>query len=331
MPFARLSVIIPNFNYERFVGAAIDSALALDWPDVEVVVVDDGSTDNSLEVIRSYGDRIRVLAIENSTQRVAVNRGFAATTGDVIVVLDADDVLPPELPSRLAQVWGPAVSKVQFRMQRIDESGMPIGTPFPAFDPPPTPAQVRLWATATTAYPTPPGSANAYARWFLDRLMPVGAEVGAAADSAPLACAPFLGDVVTVPEVTVSYRRHAGNDSTLTADPERFPREVRRAQARWRAAGNICGGGLDERALFRSRELLQLRVAAVRMTPGPPPLPGDSRLRMAADAVTSARHPGPEGWSTRLIIAGWCLAVLVAPQRLAHQLIGARYGEARHA
>ena len=71
----RLSVVITNYNYARFVGEAIDSALALDWDDVEVVVVDDGSTDESLQVIAGYADRVRVLATENSGQRVAANRG----------------------------------------------------------------------------------------------------------------------------------------------------------------------------------------------------------------------------------------------------------------
>ena len=98
----RLSVVIASHNYERFVGAAIESALALRWSDVEVVVVDDGSTDGSRAVIQRYADRIKVLYTENSSQRVAANHGYAMTTGDVIIFLDADDVLPPELPERLA-------------------------------------------------------------------------------------------------------------------------------------------------------------------------------------------------------------------------------------
>ena len=57
----RLSVVIPNYNYARFVGDAIDSALGLDWPHVEVIVVDDGSTDGSRAVIEAYGPRITAL------------------------------------------------------------------------------------------------------------------------------------------------------------------------------------------------------------------------------------------------------------------------------
>ena len=323
----RLSVVIANHNYERYVAAAIESALALRWDDVEVVVVDDGSTDGSPAVIESYSDRVQVLLTDNATQRVAANRGYAMTTGDVVVFLDSDDVLPPDLPSRLAAVWTPSVSKAQFRMQRIDELGRPIGDPFPDYRPVPTPADIRRWASATSAYPTPPGSGNAYARSFLDRIFPVGSSVGAASDSACLAAAPFFGDVVTVPDVVVGYRRHGGNDSNLLADDRRFPREVERARKRWLFAQQASGAGtVDERPLFRSRELLQLRVAAHRVAPAERPLPGDSRVRMLTDAMRAPFQIGPEPLVRRVAVAGWCLATLFAPERLVRRLIATRYG-----
>jgi glycosyltransferase involved in cell wall biosynthesis len=324
----RLSVVIANYNYERYVAAAIESALALRWDDVEVVVVDDGSTDGSRAVIERYADRVAVLLTENATQRVAANRGYARCTGDVVVFLDSDDLLPPDMPSLLAAVWSPAVSKAQFRMQRIDEAGMAIGTPFPEFRQVPTPEDIRRWASATSAYPTPPGSGNAYARSFLDRIFPVGAGVGDAADSACLAAAPFFGDVVTVPEV-VGYRRHGANDSNLMADVGRFPREVERARHRWRFAQGACGNNaaeIDERPLFRSRELLQLRVAARRVAPAARPLPGDGPARMLRDAVLAPFQAGPEPLRRRVVIAGWCVATLVAPERVARRLLASRYG-----
>lgn len=332
----RLSVVIANYNYERYLGEAIDSALALHWDDVEVVVVDDGSTDGSASIIQSYGDRIRSLLTENAGQREAVNRGFAACTGDVVVFLDADDVLPPDLPTRLAAVWSSGVSKAQFRMQRIDAEGKPFGDPFPAYDPVPTPDQVRHWATSTSAYPAPPGSGNAYARAFLARVLPAGPELGAAADSGPLAAAPFHGDVITVPEVVVGYRQHGANDSYLLSDDARFAREVARARGRWHFAqrvapvpGGAGHGEPDESALFRSRELLQFRVAAARLTPAERPLPGDSRARQIVDAVRSPLHPGPERLRVRLVLAVWCLGVALAPRRVVRPLLRMRWGRLR--
>ncbi len=322
----RLSVVITNHNYERFVGAAIDSALSVRWPDVEVVVVDDGSTDGSRAVIESYGGRIRFLATENATQRVAANRGFALSTGDVVVFLDSDDVLPDDLALRVSEVWGPSVSKVQGQMQRIDVAGTPMGDPFPAFRPPPTAQDVRRWLRRTSAYPTPPGSGNVYARWFLDQILPVGEEIGDFADSAPLAAAPFFGDVVSVPGLLVGYRQHGGNDSNLLVDVTRFPREVARARARWRWARTAAGdGNVDEGPLFRSRELLQLRVASCRLVPDARPLPDDRRARMFVDALRSPRQPGPEPLLHRLVIAGWSLATLVAPPGVARALVARRY------
>ena len=169
----RLSVIIANHNYEKYVALAIKSALDLRWNDMEVIVVDDGSTDGSRTVIEGFADRVKVLMTENATQRVAANRGFALSTGDVVVFLDSDDVLPPDLPERLASAWTPAVSKAQFQMQRIDGRGASIGTPFPAYCPVPTPADIQRWARTTTAYPTPPdpgtpthdGSWSRSSRW----------------------------------------------------------------------------------------------------------------------------------------------------------------------
>ena len=326
----RLSVVIVNYNYEDYVGAAIESALTLEWPDLEVIVVDDGSTDGSREVIARYAGRITALLTENATQRVAANRGFARSTGDVVIFLDSDDLLPRDLPIRLAKAWTRTTSKAQFRMQRIDGNGAKRGEPFPAYTPPPTPAAIRHWATETTAYPTPPGSGNAYSRAFLERILPVGPDVGNASDSAYLAAAPFFGDVITLPDVIVGYRRHGANDSDLLADTRRFPREVERARSRWRfaqaATTDSATRPLDDRALFRSRELLQLRVAARRMTPEEHPLPEDGWLRMFLDAVRAPIHPGPEQLFTRLTISAWCIATLVAPDRLAARLVRVRYG-----
>jgi hypothetical protein len=217
-------------------------------------------------------------------------------------------------------------------MQRIDESGTPTGAPFPAYRPVPTPDDIRRWASTTSAYPTPPGSGNAYARAFLDRIFPVGPAVGDAADSACLAAAPFLGDVVSVPGVVVGYRRHGANDSNLLSDASRFPREVGRAVARWRFAQQARGcppAEIDERPLFRSRELLQLRVAARRVASTAQPLRGDGPVRMLFDTLRAPLQTGPEPVRQRLTVSAWCLLTLLAPAELARRLIGLRFGRRR--
>jgi glycosyltransferase involved in cell wall biosynthesis len=92
-----VSILIPCYNSESYVGNAIESALNQTWPHCDVVVVDDGSTDDSLEVARKYQEQgVRVVAQENQGASAARNRAFEEAEGDLIQYLDADDLLHPD-------------------------------------------------------------------------------------------------------------------------------------------------------------------------------------------------------------------------------------------
>ncbi len=95
-----VSIAINNFNYGRFVGDAIDSALAQRYPHVEVIVVDDGSTDDSHRVIDRYRDRVVTLFKENGGMASTHNAAFERAGGDVVIFLDADDTLLPTAAER---------------------------------------------------------------------------------------------------------------------------------------------------------------------------------------------------------------------------------------
>ena len=86
----KASIVISNYNYGRYLPDAIDSALAQTYADTEVIVVDDGSTDDSRRIIEAYRDRIVAIFKANGGQASALNAGFAASGGEVIVFLDAD-------------------------------------------------------------------------------------------------------------------------------------------------------------------------------------------------------------------------------------------------
>lgn len=326
-PMRRLSVVIPNYNYRTYVVDAVQSALDLRWPDVEVIVVDDGSTDDSLSVLRQFEGRITVLSQANQGQRSAVDNGFAASSGDVVIFLDSDDMLPPDLPASLDVAMQAGVSKVQFQMQRIDAHGEPIGVPFPAYRPAPSPMKIRRWFLKTSAYPTPPGSGNAYPRWFLEETIPRHAGVDSFADSTLLAAAPVRGDVVSVVGVCVLYRMHGANDSRLLEDEGRFAREIRRAVARWKFAQSLSQTHLSDRALRRSRELLQFRVVAWRVNGRIAVLDGDCMSYLVADVLRSPLQPGPERLLRRLLIAGFGLALLILPLPPARRLVELRFGD----
>ena len=98
-----VSIIIPNYNYGQYIAEAIDSALNQTYQPVEVIVVDDGSTDNSRDIINSYGQTIKAIFQTNHGPSVARNAGIAISKGDYIIFLDADDVLLPDAAQHLWQ------------------------------------------------------------------------------------------------------------------------------------------------------------------------------------------------------------------------------------
>ena len=213
-------------------------------------------------------------------------------------------------------------------MMRIDHEGTPKGGVFPIYDPLPTPALIRSWATETSAYPTPPGSGNVYARKFLERIFPLDDLCGAFSDSACLAAAPFLGDVVTISKPLVQYRVHGQNDSNLLSNHARFGREVARAQARWKFArktAEATGIALSEKTLFKSLHLLQLRVASLRLAPATHPLADDSRKRALGDAWQAIWSFPAMTLRRRFMLGIWAMVTLVAPKPLALRLISLRF------
>src|SRR5262252_264040 len=206
----RLSVIIANYNYRDFVGAAIESALAIDWPDKEVIVVDDASTDDSRSVIEGFTGRVAAYFRPKSHQLGAHKFGFEQSTGDVVIFLDSDDLLEPEVMKEVAKVWRPGVSKVQFRMNLIDAAGAPLGSEIPQFPPQDDPEKLRRAYLRTTAYTTPPGSGNAYSRDFVRDVFATEATIPQS-DAVLLTLAPILGDVFTIKKSLARYRVHSGS------------------------------------------------------------------------------------------------------------------------
>jgi glycosyltransferase involved in cell wall biosynthesis len=90
-----VSCVIAVFNGQAYLHEAIDSLLAQDYPHVEIIVVDDGSTDRTADVIQRYGDRLRALSQPNCGVSVARNRGVEMASGRLLCFLDADDLLDP--------------------------------------------------------------------------------------------------------------------------------------------------------------------------------------------------------------------------------------------
>lgn len=99
-----VSILIPCYNSANWISETLESALAQTWPNKEIIVVDDGSTDNSLAVAKSFESPIvKVISQENRGASVARNRAFQESQGDFIQYLDADDLLAPDKIERQVQ------------------------------------------------------------------------------------------------------------------------------------------------------------------------------------------------------------------------------------
>jgi glycosyltransferase involved in cell wall biosynthesis len=118
----KISVIIPTFNYGRFIAGAIESALRQTLLPAEIVVIDDGSTDETAAEVARFGDRVRYIRQENRGVSAARNRGVAETSGQLIAFLDADDIWEPEKLAKQRRVFldEPRTGLVHCGMREFD-------------------------------------------------------------------------------------------------------------------------------------------------------------------------------------------------------------------
>jgi glycosyltransferase involved in cell wall biosynthesis len=146
MPMPTVSVLINNYNNAPWLRECVDSALTQTRPADEVIVFDDGSTDDSLEILRGYGKRVRLIEggirekpISIVCQAEAVARAFAASSGDCVFLLDGDDCYLPRRIELALQAWELRLEAnlVQGPKIEIDEAGrkiMEVREPRPAGD-----------------------------------------------------------------------------------------------------------------------------------------------------------------------------------------------------
>jgi glycosyltransferase involved in cell wall biosynthesis len=123
-----VSFVIPNFNHARYLGDAIRSALAQTHGAIEVIVVDDGSTDDSRSVAAEFGDRIRYIYQRNAGLSAARNTGVQAAQGDYIALLDADDLVEPDYALRLLEALAatPGADGAYCGFRFVDQDGQPL-------------------------------------------------------------------------------------------------------------------------------------------------------------------------------------------------------------
>jgi len=205
---ARISVIIPAFNAERFLAEALDSVFAQGIDDPEVVVVDDGSTDQTASLVRRYGRGVRLLAQTSSGSGAARNAGLMSTTGDLVAFLDADDVWVAEKTAQQLVILeeDPEVALVFSDLAGFDEKGTRPATWFAecGFDGRCVPSAIFLHDMIMTSSVILRRSCLRKVGSF-DASLPIGQDTDLWFRIA------LSGKVAAVPRPLVRYRHHAGN------------------------------------------------------------------------------------------------------------------------
>lgn len=172
------SIIISSYNYGCFLRDCIESALNQTYPHIEVLVVDDASTDNSCEIIRSYRDRIiPILREKNAGGRATYNDACGLSRGQVILLLDSDDMLCPTAIERAMPLFDdPNVVKVHWPLWKTDARGRKTGRLDPGSALPHGDYRQKVARSGPFGYSFPSTSGNAYARCFLESVLPVPPE-----------------------------------------------------------------------------------------------------------------------------------------------------------
>jgi glycosyltransferase involved in cell wall biosynthesis len=326
-----VSIIINNYNYAQYLGAAIDSALCQSYPDVEVLVVDDGSTDNSRDVILRYGHAVTPVLKSNGGQASAFNAGFAKSRGAVVIFLDADDLLLPDTARAVMHAFhrDKRIAKVQYRLEIVDARGTPTG----AFTPPahvqmPSGDLRRCVLRFPDDIPYPPTSGNAFASWALRRILPVPeATYGQVlADIYLYSLVALLGPVVSLDAVGGHYRVHGDNRHHVSAtDVGRTRQIVEKTRANHRhilefaRALHLLDGSPREPALL-SVTFVAHRILSLKLDPARHPIQGDTLLGLLGLGLKAATGREDVSVARRLLYAVWFVAFALAPASLARRL-----------
>jgi hypothetical protein len=285
-----VSIIINNYNYGRFIRRAIESALAQTHPDIDLVIVDDGSTDGSAAIIREYEGRARLVLRANGGQGAALNSGFAASRGDIVMFLDSDDMLAPEAAAEVVAAWRPGTAKAQFSLDWIDAEGRPLRGGWSAAV---RAEDVGRHLARTCTCPAPPMSGNAFARGALEKVMPVPeSPFRLYADSYLNATVALHGAIRVIDRTLGAYRVHGSNQSEQGGiDLARMRRVMQSHLARdeaMRRMGSALGSATAGCSCLNLPLHVRYRLLSLKLDPSTHPFPDDRAWILARRGIAAA-------------------------------------------
>ncbi|MET4456748.1 glycosyltransferase [Bradyrhizobium sp. RT3b] len=330
-PRLTISVIITNYNYARYVGKTIESVLCQTRLPDEIIVIDDGSTDNSRQVIERYQGRITAVFQPNEGMNPVKNRGYARSSGDLVMFLDSDDIIYPTAIEAVERAFGPGIAKVQFELDIIDSDGVYLGRRFCGYSRRLSVEDTKRQFEQTGTYIWPVTSGNVYARSFLQQVMPLTPAVGHDGDLCTIA--PLYGGIATIIEPHGAYRVHSLNISRVDdagrinvvpdfASRIRFRKqEFATLRAHAKRLGKTLPEGdlLDQELVFINYRLMARKIGHEDS--------GDEK-RLVLDLWLKgilAAAGGSFGIATAFKHIAWLCCLTAAPRPLAHALVELRY------
>jgi glycosyltransferase involved in cell wall biosynthesis len=323
-----VSVLMVNYNYGHFIGEAIESVLAQTYRHFELIICDDGSTDNSREVISSYAardKRIKTIFKANGRVAAALNATYRASTGAIITMLDADDLFLPHKIERVVQrlAAGGRVGMVFNILTKIDGEGREVGRApeFGAFDR----GELRQHVLQSAAHwSVGPTSAISFRRECADIVFPIPEQqFKTEADAYMCTVAPLFYAVDVIEEPVTLLRIHSSNLTSTTTMDVAFCEKIMNAGERVFSVLSTVAAhhGWDVTKLEHNPTYCEMRLIRDYLAgAGSTAIARDiEELRAAAGRVKTADRRKTRAKATLLSLAA------MLPQRLGRPIIDSIY------
>ena len=329
-----VSIVINNYNYGVYLADAIDSALAQDYSAREIIVVDDGSTDDSVQIIERYGSAILPVLKSNGGQPSVFNAGFKKCSGDLVVFLDSDDVLLPDAVSRhVACHQDRDIVRSCGYLLTADERLDSLGGRVPARLTPPGDYRARFAEVGPLAYRPAFTSGNAWSRAFLEQALPLPLDNSLGADGYLTAIDLLYGPVDVLDAPVGKYRIHRRNKGPINYrfNTSFLKRRVESCELRLSfAAKRARGMGVSvDLARWRRRRGWKMALAAHTLHRMGESTVASSRRELFLAALHTPRSAGPP----RALLAAMVLVVSLLPRvallRVSAYLLGKTWGKDR--
>jgi glycosyltransferase involved in cell wall biosynthesis len=318
-----VSIVIINHNYAAYLADAIESALGQTGGVPEIIVVDDGSTDGSAGIINSFAGAVKAIFKPAGGHVSAVNAGFAACRGNIVIFLDADDMLYPDCVQTIRQHWCEDDAKLQYRLDTIDGLGRNQNMVFPYFPPDLTPAAIHAQSRQYGTYPWTVSSGNAFSRVFLTALLPIDSdEIYRSPDGFLSKMAPLFGDVRSIADVLGAYRVHGSNSwaqdhRSLKIEPIiRWLDFDRVLQSRFTAIAASRGIAVCRQGNEHHTQHLEHRLIAKRLAGRSTPYAADWLPSLCIKSIRAAFHAPNKGLAGRAAWAVWFGFLTIMPKPL---------------